>query len=541
LGIVAPDDVARSALAAMTESQVVAFDHDLRCVSSTGEPLPGAPDPTGGLPGQLLADVMSSEAYQRFEPYCRAALRGGRTKLDHQSLDGAYIYDVRIAPVDSEGQVVGGVIVSRDITEARRTREALARSEREHRDLAERSTDVVTRTDDRAIYRYVSPSCARVYGYDPEELVGRPVRDFVHPDDRSAHAEMRASLTDGDAEHFGQLRHAHKAGHWVWVELQYAALRDGAGRLIGVQGAARDITDRKVAEAARAIADDQFRTAFDGAPIGMALVAPDGRMLRVNEAMCSIVGYTPGELLARSFQEITHPDDLAADVAQVEAILSGQGSLYESEKRYVRADGTVVWAALAVSLVRDSGGRPLHLVSQVQDISERRRLEAQLRHLADRDGLTGLHNRRSFQRQLDHQVARAHRYGELAAVLVLDLDAFKDVNDSLGHHAGDELLKHVSRVLQQRLRDSDIIGRLGGDEFAVLLPAADLDRAQRVVAALKRELAESPVLLEGVNITVQASIGLAALTRDLDGEGALKVADQAMYLAKSARAGHGDA
>jgi diguanylate cyclase (GGDEF)-like protein/PAS domain S-box-containing protein len=283
------------------------------------------------------------------------------------------------------------------------------------------------------------------------------------------------------------------------------------------------------------MADEQFRTAFDDALVGIALVAPDGSWLRVNEALCDIVGYTREQLYGMTFQDITHPEDLDADLAQLEETLAGKRAGYQMEKRYLRPGGAVVWALLSVSLVRDAAGAPLHFISQVQDISERKRLEAELSRLATRDDLTGLYNRRFFEREVKQALRLLRRHGGQASVLFVDLDRFKEVNDTLGHQAGDDLLKHVALILTGRLRESDIIARLGGDEFAVLLPMTGADGAAAIVRALEQEFIERPALLEGRAVTARASIGVAELDAELDVDGVLRRADQAMYAVKRSR------
>src|SRR5438105_3413924 len=148
-------------------------------------------------------------------------------------------------------------------------------------------------------------------------------------------------------------------------------------------------------------ADGRFQDAFDDAPIGMALVGPDGRFLRVNRTLAEITGYEEADLLEQTFQDITHPDDIGADVEQMERVLRGESSAYRMEKRYLRRDGSIVWVMLSVSLVRGQGGAPLYFVSQVEDISERKRQEAELERMANYDALTGLGNRRKLLADLD--------------------------------------------------------------------------------------------------------------------------------------------
>ncbi len=530
-----PGDVALAILASLPDMSVLAFDVDLRYVFAVGEALAAHGYSAESMTGSTLAEVVPRSVAERLSPAYEAALRGERTRFELTTEAPERVYDVEIGPLERAGVVVGGIAVSRDVTQRKRTERALVRSERAYRDLAEQASDVVSRTNREAVYTYVSPSCERIYGRSPAELVGRSVFDFLHAEDVTTYERIRAALEAGGQEEVAERRFRRPDGSWVWVESRFRAIRDDDGEFAGVQTSARDITDRKLAEQAQRVADAQFRTAFDDALVGLALVAPDGTWLPVNDALCSIVGYSREELTSMTFQDITHPDDLDADLSLLEEVLAGDRVGYQMEKRYLRPVGGTVWALLSVSLVRADDGNPLHFISQVQDISERTRLEDELRRLATRDDLTGLYNRRHFEHALEQQLRRVRRYEEPASVLFIDLDGFKHINDSLGHHAGDELIRQVGAILRARLRDSDVLARLGGDEFAVLLPLTTLVGADSLVASLEAELERRPVTVGEAEVRAQASIGVAALEGDLDVDGALRLADEAMYRVKHAR------
>ena len=528
-------DLAVSVLGSLSETSVLVFDAELRCVRAGGGAVEGHGYDVASIEGRPLADFVPAAELARLAPHYEAALAGERRRFEHRPADGMRVYDIDVAPIEHDGAIVGGLAIGRDITERKLMERAMAHSAREYRDLAEQASDVVTRSNEQAVYTYVSPASARLYGWQPEQMIDRSVYDFVHPDDHEGHHALRAALLAAAEEEVAERRMATAAGGWVWVEARSRALRDDQGRFVGVQSSARDITDRKAAEEARRIADEQFRTAFDDALVGIALVAPDGSWLRVNDSLCEMVGYTREQLSDMTFQDITHPEDLDADLAQLEETLAGTRAGYQMEKRYLRPDGQVVWALLSVSLVRDVAGAPLHFISQVQDISERKRLEAELSRMATRDDLTGLYNRRFFEREVAQHLRLLRRHGGTASVLFVDLDRFKEVNDTLGHQCGDDLLRHVAEVLTGRLRESDVIARLGGDEFAVLLPMTTAEGAACIVAALDREFAERPVEFEGEPVHAQPSIGVAELDAELDVDGVLRRADQAMYAVKRAK------
>jgi diguanylate cyclase (GGDEF)-like protein/PAS domain S-box-containing protein len=308
--------------------------------------------------------------------------------------------------------------------------------------------------------------------------------------------------------------------------------------IVGGVAVVLDITARRHADLLASAAQGGFEEVFERAPIGTALLDGDGRWLLVNRALCEITGYTADELVGKRFDGIVHPEDAENDSEQRQRLLAGQIPAYQVEKRYLDAAGEVVSAILSVSLVRDEAGEPLHYIAQLQDISERKRLEEHLRHLADHDPLTGLRNRRLFEHDLELQVGRSHRYEEVAGLMVIDLDDFKEINDRYGHMVGDDTLKAVARALTRRLRTTDLVARLGGDEFAVILPHIDDEGIAIVADGLARVLPACSIDVGDDVIHPYPSIGYAMIDQHtVSAEQVLVQADRAMYADKRARAG----
>jgi diguanylate cyclase (GGDEF)-like protein/PAS domain S-box-containing protein len=296
-----------------------------------------------------------------------------------------------------------------------------------------------------------------------------------------------------------------------------------------------DVTARRRRDEVTPRPHGDFAEVFERTPIGTGLLDLDGRWLLVNRALCEITGYTLDELIGKRFDGIAHPDDAYNDAEQRQQLLAGELSAYQIEKRYFDAAGETVSAMLSVSLVRDPEGAPLQLIAQLQDISERKQLEEHLRHLADHDPLTGLRNRTLFEHDLKLQVARSRRYGEQAALLLIDLDDFRRLNDEHGRPVGDETLKAVARALRRRLRQSDLVARLGGDEFAALLPHADGEAAAVVAEGLGRVIAACGVESGDDVLHPAASIGFALVDQRCEtAEQVLVEAGRAMYAARYA-------
>jgi diguanylate cyclase (GGDEF)-like protein/PAS domain S-box-containing protein len=269
------------------------------------------------------------------------------------------------------------------------------------------------------------------------------------------------------------------------------------------------------------------------AAIGISHVDLNGRFVYVNRRMCEMLGYTREELLELCIKEVSHPDDRVTTDKDRASLDAGEIDSFKAEKRYLRRDGTPIWVRLTVAAKRRSDGRTLHHISIVEDISEQRAAEARIQYLATHDEMTGLVNRTLFGEFLERAIARCHRPGRRFAVMFVDLDRFKVINDSLGHESGDALLKVIAARLRASLRTSDVVARFGGDEFVLLVEDVNDHTAVDVVTRNLLAAVLQPVQIAGQECRITASIGIALCPDDAqDAEALLKHADLAMYHAK---------
>lgn len=380
----------------------------------------------------------------------------------------------------------------------------------------------------------------RIKGYQADEIIGQHFSVFYSAKDIAAgkpERELEVAAATGRLE--DENWRLRRDGTRFWANVVITALRDSKGTLTGYGKITRDLTERRAHELELRGAEERFRRAFYDAPVGLTIAdaTPDalGRHLDVNKAMCELTGYDRERLLEMRVESLLHPSDLARARAALTDLLSGQIERYQAEQRYIHATGDVIETSVGISLIRDGEDRPLHLITQVEDVSARKHYESQLRHMAHHDPLTGLLNRSRLDEALGAHVARVRRYAPAGALLMIDLDHFKHVNDRLGHNAGDQLIMGVARILQGRVRDSDLLVRLGGDEFAVLMTEGDEEAAQTLATDLSDLIRRRSIVLDGGTPGgVTASIGIAVFDDrpDLCAEDILAEADEAMYTAK---------
>lgn len=402
----------------------------------------------------------------------------------------------------------------------------LRQSERRFKALVSNATDIIIVTNREGTMKYVSPAFERVLGRSAEQYKEESMGAVIHPADLERMIEEFPPLLDDPSRALRTLlRIQDNHGRWRHFEATITNhLEDPDVR--GVVGNLHDITDLREAH-------ERFRSAFEDAPIGMALSGVDGTILRANRAYGEILGRGTEELIGLSFRDFTGTEDWERNTAEMQRVFAGQSDSYELETRYLRSDGREVWASVRVSCVRDAEHQPLYLIAQIQDVTEQRRMQQRLAHAAIHDPLTGLPNRVLFMDRLNVALNRSARSGRRVAVAFLDLDRFKLVNDGLGHAAGDDLLRAVAARLQEVIRVQDTVARFGGDEFTILWEeVADQDEALEVARRLLAGL-QSPFELDDGPVFVTASIGVVLSGDETTSPSSmLRDADTAMYLAK---------
>lgn len=346
---------------------------------------------------------------------------------------------------------------------------------------------------------------------------------------------------------------------WHPKDVLYAPLRSRSGDLLGVLSVdlpvdrrrpskpQREVLEIFAGQAAIAISNElqtqrlrasqeMFRLAFESAGTGMAVIAMDtthpGRFRQVNPAMCKILGYTEQELLTRSCLELTHADDLEPNRTALADLVSGHAANYQADKRYVHADGHPVWVAVTASVIRGEDDADAYAIMSVEDISERRRAEDELKHRAHHDALTGVANRHGLRPRLARALQTAQQSRIEGAALFCDLDNFKAVNDAYGHAFGDQILAVIGGRMLEVIRDTDSVIRVGGDEFIVVADDVDLADAASLTERLRTAI-QAPITVGDRTVRISVSVGIASIPiYGGDPDTIVRKADRAMYADK---------
>jgi diguanylate cyclase (GGDEF)-like protein/PAS domain S-box-containing protein len=419
--------------------------------------------------------------------------------------------------------------VIHDVTERREADEALRKNEERLRGLADAAFEGILITDRGEILE-ANRALIDMFGYAPEEMVGRSSLEFVAPEHQDT---VRRKIVSGSEEPY-EVVGIRRDGRRLDLEVRGRAF-SYRGRSVRVT-AVRDVTERKAAERRLAEAEKRYRTLVERIPAVTFVDRMEGSMapVYVSPQVEKMFGYTPEEWMAgRLWRQRLHPEDRARILASDERF-EAEGKPVDQEYRLLAKDGSTVWVHEETVLVRDEAGEPRFVQGIMTDVTQKKRSEERLHHLAFHDHLTGLPNRRLFVDHLKQALQRTRRQDNRVAVLFMDLDGFKVVNDSLGHDVGDLLLTVVAQRLGRCLRPEDTLARFGGDEFVVLLEEIDdAAEAVRVAERITEEL-RRPFVLEERQLYAAASIGVSlGHARTHGPEGLIREADTAMYRAKA--------
>jgi diguanylate cyclase (GGDEF)-like protein/PAS domain S-box-containing protein len=402
------------------------------------------------------------------------------------------------------------------------------------RALVDGSGDAIVEVDRRRDVVGWNAAAQALLGYATEDIECLPCSVLAAPGRGDELEAVLESALRGEPFQRQEIDWARQDGNLVEVELTVSPIVD-AGRPVGASIIVHDMGERLALQEV----EQRFRDLVERVPAITYVAEPgeDGRWRYVSPQIETVLGYTPEEWLADPllWANRIHPDDRERALEEEDRFTSTREPL-ACEYRMIARDGTVVWVRDDAVFRTRREGRADVMDGILTNITELKVLEERLRHLASHDHMTGLFNRHRFEEELERAVAFTGRYGTPGALLVLDLDGLKKVNDELGHHAGDALLKLVASGLRDRLRSVDSLGRLGGDEFAVCLPGVDRAGAQSVAQSLVERIRVTRVELDGRSVGTTASLGIALLRQgdDLDSERLLMQADSAMYEAKHA-------
>jgi diguanylate cyclase (GGDEF)-like protein/PAS domain S-box-containing protein len=466
-----------------------------------------------------IADIRPTEELPAMTDALKEiAVRSGPGEFRHRKKDGTVI-DVEITSFefDSAGRR-SRLAIARDVTERKRAEADLRSSEERYRELFENAHDLVYTHDLEGRVTSVNVAAERVIRYSREEILGKRMQEIVAPEHAERFREALAKLSGKETATSYEIDILARNGRRIPIELSTRLIHEN-GRPVGVQGIGRDLTERRASET-------RYRLLFERNLSGVYRTGTDGRIIECNESCARIFGYdSREEFLAADASDVYFDP---ADRLRVVQMLRQQGQISNFEQRLRRRDGSEVWVLENVNLL---DGEVLE--GAIIDITDRKRAEEKLEYQAYHDVLTSLPNRLLFRDRIAVALAHAKRRRRSAAVMFLDLDQFKLVNDTLGHTVGDRLLQAISTRIVSCVRAADTVARMGGDEFTILL--SDLkDRegaeavASKVLAAVRR-----PVVIDDHVLHVTTSIGMALFPADgSDAESLLKKADAAMYRAK---------
>ncbi len=485
-----------------------------------------------------LRDVVGHGIYQSAQAMLSRALEGEPTAFDRlvPGANGVRRWmTIRVVPdAGPSGEVHGAFVLMNDIHGLKQAQEALRASEAELRLIMDNVPARVAYIDTENRFRFLNRHNEEWLGESRKDLTGRKVAEVIG-DERFAQLQpLLARVLKGEVVATEQML-VQPSGDPRWEAIHYAPNRDGEGKVIGIYAVHTDIHDQKNNEDALRRANWMLSSHISNTPLAVLEWDRDFRLVRWSPQAENIFGWTADEVLGMPINDnaLLHEADREALVSVLASLTSGEEPRATGLTRNNRKSGDTIWCEWYHSALLDADGKIASILSFVQDVSSRIQAEERLQYMATRDALTGLPNRLLLHERLTQAIAQAKRGGRRVGVLFIDLDRFKNVNDTLGHRIGDELLKGVTKALSTALRETDLLARLGGDEFMVIVddfeePAVLGRIAQKLLDAIAQ-----PFKIEEHDIYVTSSIGISVYPDDSDDpEELLKHADVAMYRSK---------
>ena len=386
---------------------------------------------------------------------------------------------------------------------------------------------------------FINPAAATMIGWEPEEIIGKTHHEALHCGRRDNKPYLQEdcvtckALTEGDVLRANDEMLQRKDGSIFPVEYTSTPIRD-EGKLAGAVVNFRDISERKHAEMALQSSEQRLRVLYNNNPSIFFTVVPEGTILSVNPFGAIQLNYANHELTGTSFFSLCHVDDVHKAKQNIRDAIEKPDEVHRCEIRLVRKGGDLLWARESSRLAIGPNGQR-DIVVVCEDITEAQQLSAELRHQATHDFLTGLVNRREFERRLRVLVDGIRENMAEHVLCYLDLDQFKLINDLCGHNAGDQLLKQLTQIFSRKLRRGDTLARIGGDEFGVLLENCTILNGERIAETLKEAVHDFQFIWQDKTMNAGVSIGLVAINIGVDrSEALLGLADAACYQAKQA-------
>lgn len=435
---------------------------------------------------------------------------------------------------DSRGTPTGFHGIMRDVTERKQMEESLRLNEEKYRAMIETIQDGYFEVDLTGAYTFVNDVICRHMRYSREELLGLGNRQFQdRVNARKAYEAFVNVYNTGIPVKAFEMEVIRKDGTKQISEVSISLIRDSRGQPVGFRGISRDICDRKEMEESLRQSEERYRSIIEQMEDGYFEVDLAGNFTFVNDAECRNLGYSRRELIGMNRRQYADEKNAGALFALFNEVYKTGTPVKSYDLELVRKDGKKAFHAISASVIKGADGKPVGFRGIARDVSERKSQEEQIKYLATHDGLTELPNRLMFNQLLSHAVQGAKRYQKQFAVMFIDLDGFKVVNDTLGHDAGDRLLWEIAVRFKHTLRAVDVVARLGGDEFVVMMEDIAAPEQAAVLAQRILEATGKPFGLASGECRVTASIGICVYPENGDDEQTLmKNADAAMYRAK---------